>query len=482
MLWLIAAQAHASAYYFLDSGTRAIGRGGAFVVGADDLSAQYFNPAALDHIDRPTLQLTTWAANQYILFDRADESASGLTFDPVENESPPIIEPNAGFATKLGGIHPVLKNTTFAFGFYTPTAPYLTYPKEGAQRYSLTDALVWQVYAGPSLAQRITPWLTVGAGLQYTFLRVDEDLTASMCFGMDESDKSACSDPEGQEDPDNDIQLEVRAWDPVKMSFNAGFIITPVEWLEIGGSVQPPISYRAPGTLKTTFDEDAEITIGSMSLPLDSQVEGNEFVDDDVTLLVTVPLILRAGVQVHPHEKVRVELDGTYTMWSMLSELRITDLDMHVEGKEDGLIPDGMDVKEDIVFVTGYQDSWSVRLGGDVQLNDWALVRAGGHFESSAIPDEYVQVNLVDGPKWGVGGGATFTIAKRVALDVSVAEQFMTNRTITNSKVTQQALFTSLTEPDKAVVVPGKVIGNGDLSSNTTFVGVGATVYLGGKR
>ena len=81
MLWLIAAQAHASAYYFLDSGTRAIGRGGAFVVGADDLSAQYFNPAALDHIDRPTIQVSTWAANQYILFDRADEEASGLTFE-----------------------------------------------------------------------------------------------------------------------------------------------------------------------------------------------------------------------------------------------------------------------------------------------------------------------------------------------------------------------------------------------------------------
>ena len=352
-------------------------------------------------------------------------------------------------------------------------------PDEGAQRYSLTNALVWQVYAGPSVAQRITPWLTVGAGLQYTFLRVEEDLTASMCFGMDAEDTSSCSDPANNEDPKNDIKLSIRAWDPVKMSFNAGFILTPAKWIEIGAAVQPPISYRAPGTLETTFDEDAEITVGSMSLPMSSQVNGNHFVDDDITLLVTVPLIVRAGVQVRPTEKVRIELDGTYTAWSMLSELRVTDLDMHIDGNEDGLIAEGMDVKEDIVFTTGYRDSYSARLGGDVQLTNWALVRAGAHYETSAIPDEYVQVNLVDGPKWGFGAGATFTVAKRLALDVSFAEQFMGTRTISDSKVTQQALFTALSEPDKAVVVPGKVIGNGELSSNTTFVGVGATVYLG---
>jgi hypothetical protein len=49
--------AHAGGYYTLDSGIRAIGRGMAFTAGADDLSAQYYNPAALTRIDRTTLEL-----------------------------------------------------------------------------------------------------------------------------------------------------------------------------------------------------------------------------------------------------------------------------------------------------------------------------------------------------------------------------------------------------------------------------------------
>src|SRR4051812_15284281 len=111
MLLLAAAPAFASAYYFLDSGTRAIGRGGAFVAGADDLSAQYYNPAALSNISRPMLNINGWAVSQYVSFDRADED--GLDpFHAVENESPPIYEPSFGFAAPLGGISPILKNTT----------------------------------------------------------------------------------------------------------------------------------------------------------------------------------------------------------------------------------------------------------------------------------------------------------------------------------------------------------------------------------
>jgi long-chain fatty acid transport protein len=484
MLLLLAAPAFASGYYYIDSGARAIGRGGAYVLGADDLSAQYYNPAALHNIKRPMLNIQGWAASQYVRFDRADEPDNGLSFDPVENQSPPIYEPSLGYAAPLGGIHPILKNTTLAVGLYVPTAPYLAYDENGAQRYQLQDSLIWQAYAGPSVAQKITPWLTVGAGLQYTFLRVEERLASTICILPDPED---CADPaKNLEDPTNDLDLSVNNWDPFQISWNAGFIVTPIKQLQIGASIQPPISYSAPGQLTATFDDD--FALASQLEPVDCSASNPEdedglcyvYTDDDTTLKVTVPMVIRAGVQVLPVDGVRIELDGVYHQWSTMSEFLITDMDMEVNGADGGFL-DGQKivVSDDIVFKTGFRDAVSVRLGGDWQINEWAQVRLGGHYETGALPDATLGVNLPDTDKFGVGAGGTFTIAKRVAVDVAFAQQFMGTKTITDSEATQQALWTSLADPESSAVVPGKIVGNGEFTSSVFYAAVGASVYFG---
>ena len=46
-LMATASTADAAGYYMSDVGTRGMSRAGAFIAGVDDLSAQYYNPAAL---------------------------------------------------------------------------------------------------------------------------------------------------------------------------------------------------------------------------------------------------------------------------------------------------------------------------------------------------------------------------------------------------------------------------------------------------
>lgn len=446
--------ARASAYYFLDSGARSIGRGGAFVVGADDMTAQYYNPAALRNIRRPIFNLNGWAITQHVGFDRADE-AGEEPFEEVFNESPPIYEPSGGFAMPL----PFLPRARVALGMYVPSSPYMAYPDDGAQRYTIQNSLIWQVYAGPSASYDVTDWLTLGAGLQYTFLRVEQQLTVTTV-------------PDGSDDPTNDISLDLKTWDKSKFAWNAGFLVRPTPWLEIGGSVQPPISYEAPGTLKATFAEDH---------PLKQFIEGEEFTDDDVLLHVAVPLIVRAGVQVAPVQKAKVEADFTWTRWSTLSELRVTELDMRIPANPDAPFPLDWEeavVTDDVIFPTGYQDSISVRVGGDYEVTPWAKARAGAHYESSAVPPELQGAGVVDGSKWGVGGGGTFTIAERVALDVGVAGQFLADRHIEDSDLRQTTLVVDPLD-GSSVVGTGKVVGNGDIESSILFVAVGATVYFG---
>lgn len=253
--------------------------------------------------------------------------------------------------------------------------------------------------------------------------------------------------------------------------------------MKIGASAQPPIDYAAPGTMSATLSEDNAL--------VSSTLTDTSYTDEDITVLVSVPWIVRAGVEVRPVDRLRVELAGNWIGWSALDKMVITDLDMTLTTKEQDLANnenllgyEDIQVTDDVDFATGFQDSWSLRLGGQVEATDWLGVRAGAHYEASAIPAATQGVQLVDGEKWGVSLGATATVAKRVAIDFSAAQVFLADRTITDSNLRQQALVIDLSDGPEITsrVDQGKVVGNGDFTSRLTFVALGVVVYLDAPR
>lgn len=483
-LLLTLARAHASAYYYLDSFAEGMGRAGANVAGADDLSAQYYNPAALIRLDRPQVMVNVWTVGQSVTFDRADEpgldgqsgTADDYVYEPVHNAASWIVEPTIQVGAPLGGIAPFLRNTSFALGMYLPTSPNMAYAEDGAQRYSLVSSKVTELYIGPSLAQRVTPWLTVGAGFQYTTLGVNQELSAlSLIEG---SNTDALNDTTTA----NDITIALSTLDPVQFSWNAGLLLQPTPWLDVGVSVQPAISYRPTGTLTTTFDPD-HLFAGQL-VDDDGACTGDgedcSFTDDDVTLLIRVPWIVRGGVQVHPSDRSRIELAGTWTDWSSLDELRVTDVDLQLTHDPDSaLLGEDISVTDDITLKTGYVDSWSLRLGGDAQVSEVVLLRGGVSYESSAIPTSAQGEAVVDGPKVGLSAGGRVRVGDHLALDLSLSDQLLFAREITTSDVHAVVVETQVTPPYTTTVEDGKVVGNGTLRSNVFYAGVGATVYFG---
>jgi long-subunit fatty acid transport protein len=229
----------------------------------------------------------------------------------------------------------------------------------------------------------------------------------------------------------------------------------------------------ANGSLAVGFPEDFSLA---------SQIDATGLKDDDINIAVTLPQTFRLGVQVRPTPTVRVEATGTWTEWSSLSDLVISDLELDIpttELAQSGGLPPSVTVSDDVVLPTGYSDSWSARLGGDWQVAPWARVALGGHYETSAVPPATQGVNLVDGNKWGLGGGATFQVGKHLAIDVTGARTFFPDRSVTDSELTQLALFIDRENPEGGGIVDGKVVGNGDYRSNLSFLAVGATWTFG---
>ncbi len=465
--------AHASGYYMLDSNTRALARGGAFVAGADDLSAAYYNPAALVRIPGTTVHLEGWLVDQQVSFTRAEEADCGVpgvapcTFAETRNEAAPLAIPSGGVAFRLGALHPALDRAVLSLTLTPPTGPSMKYPQDGPQRYTLTHAQVLQAWAGPTLAVTVTPWLHVGAGLQWSFLSVKEGLAAKVCLaGL------AC----GDDNPATDIALEVDARDPVAWGGNAGVLLTPSERVSIGLGWQPGSRYEAKGSLAATFPED---------FALGAFLDADTVRDNAIVLAAALPQTVRAGVEWAPTPAVRAELAGTWTQWSALSDLVISDLSVSIPTSEAGRgtlgLPDALVVDDDVTLPTGYRDSWSARLGGDVRLAPWARVSLGGHWETSAVPPATQGVNVVDGDKLGFGGGASLSLGKGVDLDLGVSRTWLPTRTISDSELTQLAMVVDPANPEAGGVGDGKVVGNGTFSSHHTFVGLGLTWTAGGR-
>lgn len=456
-LLLPAGTAQAAAYYFTDAGTRALGRGSAFVAGADDLSSQYWNPAGLARMDRAQAYISGSLVGQYVYFDRADEPDNDLTFDPVENQSPPMKIPALGFATKFG-----LPDWTFAVGLYSPYAPDLEYPSDGPQRYILNDMLIWEFANGVSVAHTFTdwaPWLTLGVGLSAWTLRVEQAL--ALTVGL-------ADEPVQNENPANDIDVAISVWDTFTPSWNAGLLADPTDWLTVGLSVQPPVAYHAKGSISADFTDNV----------FSDFIDGTTFTDEDATMLLTVPLVLRGGVAWHPNDRFEWEVAGVYEGWHILDMVTITDIDLVIKAKEGGMLPSDAVVTNDILLPTYYHDAWSVRTGVEYDLNPHLTGRAGAYYEAPGIPDSTEGVSFVDGQKVGLGLGAGVHMGD-FTVDLGGAYTQLFSREITETQLQQLFLKVDLADPSQSAVLNGKYVGLGTFKSHLTFMSAALTWKFG---
>jgi hypothetical protein len=165
-------EASAGGFEVPDMGGRAIGRGGAYVVGVEDGSAIHYNPGALAKMRGTTVMYHHGLMWQHTQFSRAtlDEAwgdDAGTSFDSVRasNNLFPILGSFA-VTSDFG-----LDNWTFAAGVYGPNGVgKQTYPAYGPQSFMLTELDVLLVYYTAGAAWKWKDVFGVGAVVQYADL------------------------------------------------------------------------------------------------------------------------------------------------------------------------------------------------------------------------------------------------------------------------------------------------------------------------
>lgn len=438
--------ARAGGLFLPTRGVRPTGRGGAFVAGADDLGALWFNPAGLASIaTRPAPEgkttnelLVDFAlARHQVDYARIDSGGTAQPTVSAESQALPL-------PTVAGGF-PLGERLVLAAGVLAPYASLDAYPEAGAQRYSLVSLHDTAMVIGEvALGWQATDSLAIGVGLQNLFFSFSSRVMLSSspdAFGP-------------REDPEFDALSEVKQTDLFAPSAVLGARLALLGGrLRLGAAVQLPFSVSATGTV-------------GVRLPPSGFYDGASVQGDQATLTMKFPMMARVGVEYAVSDTLRFEVGGDWEAWSEQDEIVIAPQGVQIVDQA------GVGIYEvgPLRIPRGFQDTFAVRAGLEVApAKRMPLVLRGGYvFETGAAPDEYLTVMTVDSDKHLLAAGASWT-AGRMRIDGMVGMAMLADRDVAPGESRAPQL-----NPIRGTEV--LYVGDGTYQSSWIFGGLGMSL------
>lgn len=453
-----APSARASGLYFTDRGVRPMGRAGAFVAGADDLGATWYNPAGLADAGNSFLADFSWLQfsvdyTRVLRVVNADNTVTYPTDPRVHGSSPVIPLPTIAASYVLDR----QKKFTLAGGLLSPYVALASYPEsivypDGTVRPSYTRYTLSSfdgsllALPGAWIAYKPIEQLRFGLGMMALVGIFQADMTFSTC----PPDRLLCA----PEQPEYDANAQMRVGPIFAPSLSSGVTWVPDEHVRFGASGQLPMIINSDATFQVRMPSAAEFDHASED-------------GDKAHVRFELPAVVRAGVEVRPVRDLRVELAWVHEFWSEHKTIQAVPEGVTIDGVT-GLPPKlavpTIDIPRD------YQDSDSFRLGGEYHfvVAGYAFeARAGVAYETSAVPPAYLSLSSLDFPKWITSLGGSIHVGKHWRFDAVLAHVFAQSVYV-DPNVAQIQRIDPL--PNNA---PPEAINGGQYDASANIIGVG---------
>ena len=157
--------------------------------------------------------------------------------------------------------------------------------------------------------------------------------------------------------------------------------------------------------------------------------DGDKLVEALTQTEISLPGQLDIAVGYDISDDIYVELDATYTQWSVLQELslRFSELD-----GDCGMGCSTTPIKSEEITPLKWEDVWFIRAGVDWQMNDDLLLSSGIGFDATPIPDETLSPLLPGSDRIPVSLGASYKIPSvPLFVDASYMFVYFLPRTVT---------------------------------------------------
>jgi long-chain fatty acid transport protein len=449
---LSAWDAHAGGFFFSDRGVRPLGRGGAFVAGADDLGAVWYNPAGIVDAGTSILVDAAWMNFTSDYTNQTQVVSNGTVmvaqFPTTHGTTPflPIPTIVGGFAFGPD------KRIEIALGAVAPYTAAASYPADSQARYSLISLKgSTLIVTGLWAAYKPVEWLRFGAGFEALL----GNLATSVAFNANPTDRLIGP----AESPTYDTVTQLNAGPIFAPSGNAGIIVAPVKILRLGVSGQLPFSINAPATL------DAQLPSSPAAAPFFGSATQ---VGNSATEKFELAPILRFGVEVRPVPALRIEVAYVREFWSVHQDIQIIPKNITIDGVTG--FPPKVPVGP-IIIPRDFTDSNSVRLGAEYSFTTGAIgedVRVGVSYDQSAIPNAYLTPLTLDLDKITPSIGGSIRIGKSWRIDVVYAHVFGITTTVAPGSAAVQRINPIPSNPTQTEAMNG-----GTYAARADILGLG---------
>ena len=453
--------ADAAGLFTADRGVRPLGRGGAFVAGADDLGAIWYNPAGLADAGTTLFIDLAWLnfSSEYTRKTQVTDAGGTVrtyNYPKVDGTTPFLPIPTLGGSFAFGSE----KQFTVAIGILAPYTAIASYPltvggQPSPSRYSLVSldgsALV---VSGAYFSYKPIEQIRIGGGLQ----ALVGTFKSKVVFSASPPDRLISA----PEDPAYDSLSQLNVGPILAPSGNFGIIAVPEKHVHLGASAQLPFWINAPAKI--------QVKLPNAAVFKDARQEG-----EDARVRFRLPPVLRFGAEYRTdlgdESTLRVEVAYVREFWSLHESIDVRPENVKLYKITGFPSPFGV---APISLPRHFQDSNSFRLGGEYSTksifkSNRTDLRAGVSYETSAIPREWVSPLTYDANKIIGSVGASLHAGENWRLD-AVAALVLLNSTNVDPATAQVPRV----NPVQGNPTKTEAINGGEYSARAIILGVGA--------
>ncbi|MDH5232483.1 MAG: outer membrane protein transport protein, partial [Gammaproteobacteria bacterium] len=306
----------AAGFAILEQST--LGLGSAFAgtaVSVDDASTIYFNPAGMVKLDQQVIAASTVILPKAEFSNKSSSTASALgplggdlSGDNAAGERSAVV-PN------FYAVFPVNRSLSAGIGINAPFGLATEYDDNWVGRYHAVESDVRTININPSVALRISPQFTIGAGLNIQQMNVVLSNAidfASICIAQLNASTCNLLGVAGPQQADGFVQFEGNNNSELGVGWNFGMLA------ELSSKTRVGLAYRSE--VKQHLTGNADFTVpGNVSFLTNTGL----FNDGGISADVTLPKNLTLSFMQNLMPKLDLLADVSWTNWAVFDELRI---------------------------------------------------------------------------------------------------------------------------------------------------------------
>ncbi|MFZ9029418.1 MAG: OmpP1/FadL family transporter [Crocinitomicaceae bacterium] len=350
-------------------------------------SSMFYNPGASAFVDHNDIEIGATAVFGNVLFTDANNGENWRTNSPVGTPFAAygLFKPSDSSRISLG------------LAIYTPFGSTVSYESGWTGRFALTRLELMSIFTQPTVSFKISDKLSLGAGIVYSYGRVNLQRDLPITFASGEYAS---------------VELSGKGHG---FGFNTGLYFKPTDKLSFG------ISYRS----EISMSVDDGIATFNVPESLD-----DKFPDGNFSSSLPLPEVFTLGIGITPNEKLTFAFDANYVGWDAYDTLAF-DYEVNTESLED------------TKSARNYVSAVAARIGAQYVLQEKYSFRLGMSYAVSPVQSGYVTPETPDNNRLSYTAGFGYSFLDKFRVDASLLFTKL-ERTDTNLETNLSGTFKTI--------------------------------------